>query len=140
MATKMVKGSMYDFSVYTPTLLGSDYRRVEIMADLDYDTAVMLYGDIVAKHREIMSTNTLPEGTPSDPKQLSYYRLKKNNGDVVVMASVWINENSVVLVQEGPVYVRIPRGTTQDVVRIREMLKQAGITEFEISFDGNFKT
>lgn len=138
MATQMKKGGIYDFSVYAPARLGSDYRRVEFMADLDYETAVILYGDIVALHREIMSMNVLPSGTPADPKQLSWYRIKKPDGSIVVLAAVWINESSVIPVEEGPAYIRIPRATTQDLVRLRESMKQGGINDFEIRFDNNF--
>lgn len=133
-------GGMYDFSVYAPQELGSNWRRVEVESSMTYNTAIRLDGDIVATHRALIATGKLPQLTPTDPKQLSYYRVRRYDGTYQVLAEAWIVVDSIIPVQEGPAYIMLPRVTSEDLNRVQLMLSQAGIEDAEIRFDPNFGT
>ena len=131
----MEPNRMYDFSVYVPSVLGTAYRRVTSLGYISYQTAVALRGEILPIHAELIATGQLPEGTPKDPKNLNFYHIKKADGSLTVLAEAWIVQDSITEIQAGRAIVTIPDATTTDLVRIRDMFKQAGIVNFDISFD-----
>lgn len=124
----------YDFETYAPSILGTAFKRVEILGNFPYETAIALFGELGPLHAEIYSTGNLPVGTPDDPRQYNYYRIKKADGSITVIGEPWIDQASIVEVSGGTATVIIPKMTTTDVVRLRDTLKQAGIVDFQISF------
>ena len=131
----MEPNRLYDFSVYVPSVLGTAYRRVTNLGYISYTTAIALRGEILPIHAELISTGQLPEGTPKNPKHLNYYHIQKADGSTTVLAEAWIVQDSITEIQAGRAIITIPDATTSDLVRVRDMFKQAGIVNFDISFD-----
>lgn len=126
----------YSFQVYTPQILGNGFRNVEILGHFPYETAIALNGEIAPVHAEIYSTGNLPVGTPNDPRQYDYYRIRMQDGSITMIGEVWIDQSSIVEVSATTCTITIPNVSTADTPRLRTMLAQAGYKDFEINFDG----
>lgn len=135
MAQRMENKRIYDFEVYAPAVLGTAFKRVEILGYFPYETAVVLQGEIAPLHAEVYSTGKLPIGTPNDPRQYMYYRLKKPDGSITMLGEPWINASTIQEVLVKTCHVVIPDASTGDLARIQDMLKQAGYRDFSISFE-----
>lgn len=127
-------GKMYDFEVYAPSILGTAFKRIEILGYFSYETAILLAGEIAPMHASVFATGNLPLGTPNDPRQYNYYRIKKPDGSVTMLGEVWIDQSSILEIQTASAIITVPDVSTTDVVRLRDMLKQAGFINFEIKF------
>lgn len=125
----------YNFETYAPSLLGTAFKNVEVVGVFPYETAIVLYGELAPLHAEIYSTGNLPIGTPDDPRQYNYYRIKKADGSFVILGEPWIDQTSIVEVTSGTVTITIPKQTQTDLSRLRVALLQNGIVDFEIKFN-----
>lgn len=133
MAT-MENKKIYDFETYASNILGTAFKRVEVLGYFPYETAIALFGELGPLHAEVYSTGRLPIGTPDDPRQYNYYRIKKPDGSISVIGEPWIDQSSIVQVTSGSATVLIPNVTTTDLNRLRDMFRQAGFVNFEITF------
>lgn len=124
----------YNFDVYAPSILGTAFKNIEILGYFPYETAVLIQPDIAPIHAEVYSTGKLPVGTPNDPRQYQYYRIKKPDGSTTMLGEVWIDQASIVEVETGTAYCTLPGATSGDLVRLRDMFTQAGFVNFEIKF------
>lgn len=132
--TIMSNKKSYDFETYVPNILGTAFKQVQILGYFPYETAIALFGEIDPLHAEIFSTGRLPVGTPDDPRQYNYYRIKKQDGSITVIGEPWIDQASIVEVTSGTATVILPKVTTTDMIRLRDTLKQSGFVDFQISF------
>lgn len=125
----------YDFETYAPSVLGTAFKRVEILGSFPYETAIALSSvELHSLHAEIYSLGRLPSGTPDDPRRYDYYRIKKADGSITIIGEPWIDQSTIVEVTSGVAVVTIPKMTASDVIRIRDMFTQAGIVDFQIEF------
>lgn len=131
---------IYDFETYAPNVLGTSFKRVEILGYFPYETAVVFQPDLQPIHAAVVSSGNLPVGFPNDPRQYNYYRIKKPDGSITVIGEPWIDPTSIVEVQVSNAVVNIPNVSTSDLARITVMLKQAGFVNFEIAFGGTTTT
>lgn len=130
----MENNKTYDFEVYAPQILGTSFKNAEILGHMPYETAIVLSGEIAPLHAEIYSTGDLPIGTPNDPRQYNYYRVRKADGSIVMVGEVWIDQASIKLVAYKTCTISIPRVSTADTPRLRALIAQAGYIDFEIKF------
>jgi len=134
MAQLMNNKGIYEFEVYPVSVLGNNFKQVEILGYIPYETALLLAGELEPIHAEIYSTNSLPVGTPNDPRQYNYYRIKKNNGDITILGEVWIDNSTIKEVSVKTAKITIPNASTTDVVRLREVFSQMGYKDYDIQF------
>ena len=85
-------GSVVNLDTYAPDILGTGYRRVKVLSILDFQDASR-YEKIATLHSTVLPQ--LPAGTPSDYTELSYLKLKLNNGDITALAIPWITTESI---------------------------------------------
>ena len=85
-------GSVVNLDTYAPEYLGTGYRRVKVLSILDFQDASR-YAKIATLHSTVLPQ--LPAGTPSDYTELSYLKLKLNNGDITALAIPWITTESI---------------------------------------------
>lgn len=130
----MDNNKVYDFAVYAPQVLGTNFKNAEILGYLPYETAIILHGELVPMHAEVYSTGDLPMGTPNDPRQYNYYRVRKADGSVVAIGEVWIDQTTIVEVSYRECNIKIPKVSTADTPRLRALLAEAGFIDFEIKF------
>jgi hypothetical protein len=124
----------YDFEVYTPAILGTGFKNIEILGYFPYESAIIFQPDLAPIHAEIYSTGKLPVGSPNDPRQYQYYRIKKPDGSTTMLGEIWINQTSIVEVESGTAFCTVPGATTTDIIRLQDMFKQAGFVNVEIKF------
>lgn len=124
----------YDFETYAPNVLGTAFKRIEILGNFPYETAIALFGELAPLHAEVFSTGNIPIGTPDDPRQYNWYRIKKPDGSITVLGEPWIDQSTIVEVTSGTAIITCPNLTTSDLINLRDMFKQAGIVDFEIKF------
>jgi len=134
MAQLMNNKGIYDFEVYTISILGNDFKKVEILGYFPFETAILLAGDLEPIHAEIYSTGLLPIGTPNDPRQYNYYRVKKNNGDITILGEVWIKNSSITEVASKTAKITIPNTSTGDLIRLKDVFSQMGYKDYDIEF------
>lgn len=135
MPAAMENKKIYDFETYAPQVLGTAFKRIEIMGYFGYDTAILLNGEIAPIHAEVFSTGNLPVGTPNDPRQYNYYRIKKPDGTTTMLGEVWIDQSSIQEVLVKTATILLPNVSTSDIIRLRNMFSQAGFVDFEITFN-----
>lgn len=131
----MENKKFYNFQVYAPSVLGSDFRNIEILGYLPYETAVMLNGELAPVHAEVFSTGRLPNGTPNDPRQYNYYRIRKPNGTTTTIGEVWIDSSTIEVVDNATAYITIPNASNSDLRNLQTALRQAGYADFQIRFE-----
>lgn len=135
MANAIMKNNgVYDFETYAPSILGTGFKRVEILGHMPYVTAIVLDQDLNSRHAEIFSLGTLPTGTPNDARQYDYYRVKKMDGSIVMIGEAWIDVDSIVESDVKNAVVTIKNVTASDMTNVRTALVQAGLSDFEIKF------
>lgn len=134
MQQAMENKKTYDFEVYAPSVLGTTFKRIEILGYFPYETAILLNGELGPMHAEVYSTGNLPIGTPNDPRMYNYYRIKKPDGTTTYLGEPWIDQSSIVEVESKTAIVTLPNVSTTDLIRLRDMFKQAGFVDFDIAF------
>lgn len=126
--TVLSVNTRYNFSVHAPSVLGSNFRNAELMAELNYRTALK-FGDVVLRHRQVYPY--LPADTESDLTKYNYYLFKIGDKEVV-LADVWILPETVEVAVGGTYTVRLLGVAEPQVNMIREQLRLLGIS-FEIA-------
>lgn len=128
----VIKG-VYSFTLYPATVVPGDFTNVTIMAIMDYDSALQL-ADIPAIHTNVFPY--LPSGTPNDPSQYDYVKIKLSSGVITVLGMPWINQSTIALVQSLTATVVIEGVSNNDGPRIRDCLVQNGFNNVVITING----
>lgn len=121
-------GSIYDFTMRAPGILGLTFRNAKVMALLDYDSANTLE-DVTPIHESVRSE--LPVGTPRSAKDLIYVKIKTSTGAVRVVAMDWI-ASVPQLVEQTTAHLTIQGITMGDLPNLRKTLIMAGFKNFDI--------
>lgn len=114
--------SSYTFNNRAPAILGSGYKNAKLVAILDSKMAGTLI-NIQSQHVNIYPY--LPQSTPNSPEKYTYL-VFEINGERKVIAEEWIDELSVVESSSQNVQIDIKNVTTQDIVKLRNMLTIGG--------------
>lgn len=125
--------AVYSFVLYPATVIRGDFTDVTIMAMMDYETALTL-ADIPAVHANVFPY--LPSGTPNDPSQYDYVKVKLSSGLITVLGIPWINESTITLVQSLSATILIEGVSNNDGPRIRDALVQNGFNNLTITING----
>lgn len=128
----VIKG-VYSFTLYPATVIRGDFTDVTIMAIMDYDSALQL-GDIPSIHTNVFPY--LPAGTPNDPSQYDYVKIKLSSGVITVLGMPWINQTTITLVQSLTATVIIEGVSNNDGPRILNALVQNGFNNVSVSING----
>ena len=123
-------GSSYTFNTVAPGILGVIVINAKLIGVIDYDTAIT-YSPVNVMFRQIYPL--LPAGTPNNPTTTSYYRFLTTSGAYLVLAGVWIDQNTVVLVDNININVTVPNASIGDMVTLRNLLNSSGYTGFTIT-------
>lgn len=126
--------SVYNFDVYPVTLLGSNWQNVTVMSLMDYATVMNSGFDAPAMHAQVFSY--LPSGTPNDPSQYDYVKLKTAAGAITYLGIAWINLASVVQVDSVTIVVTIGNVTSASTSLVRQALVQNGFNNLSMTVNG----
>lgn len=123
-------GKVYSFNTASKLYLGTSIRRAKLVSIMDADSA-RKFSPIDQLHAQIYPT--LPRGTVNDANAYTYYAFKLENGSTTVLASNWIVENTIELVESINISIMISNATLGDVDRVRHALSAAGIQNFQVT-------
>jgi hypothetical protein len=121
--SKLALGSTVSFDVYPAGIIGSSFQDVKVLAILDMDTAADRI-DPVALHINVKPT--LPPGTPDDPQDYHYLKLKHPNGAIEIIGVPWIREETIVHSQSGTLVITVDNVGPEDRETISHALAANG--------------
>ncbi len=119
-------GSIYDFKLFAPAILGSGFSKAKVAGLLDYESAMMLQ-DVAAQHAQVYPA--LPSGTPVDPAKLVYIKLVTSAGNTTVIAMNWLSTEPT-SVDATTATVKFFNITLADLPRLAAMFKANGFNSF----------
>lgn len=122
-------GNVYNFHTKAASVLGLIVTNVTLKSIVDYETALAI-DNITSKYRVIYPL--LPNGTPDNPKDCVYYVFKSFDGQTLVYADQWIDENSIEQVDSIDLEIIINNITHNDITRVRDVLNALGFTDYGI--------
>lgn len=121
--TTLTINKHYNFSVYANSILGTAYKNTKLVSILDYSTALK-FGNIELLHRQIYPY--LPPNTLADHTKYTYY-LFQYNGKTIVIADVWILQNSIEETEGLNYTLKLNNITSTQLTIIRDQLRLLGI-------------
>lgn len=119
----------YNFRLRATAVLGIGYDNATVTAIYDYESA-QANKDVASLHVEAYPH--LPSGTPRNPEDLQYYKLKLPDGQFTVIALDWISQQPELIVNTG-LQVRIHGAPLSHAQQIRDILTQNGYPNVEVS-------
>lgn len=122
-------GKIYTFNTTAPSVLNAIVKNATLLAIFGYAAAIQ-YDNIDLKYRQIYPL--LPEGTPDSPESSIYYQFKTESGETIILADIWIQEATVVLVEAINAQITMNNLSLSDIPKIRDLLNAAGYTGFTI--------
>lgn len=122
--------SVYNFNTVAPAILGLEFKRVTVLAVLNYSIA-NTYINIETNHINIFPY--LPVGTVNDPKTYQYLLIKTETGEDTVLALPWIDLDSVTQVTSQSLVLTVNDINNTDTVKIRDAMIMLGYNNFTIS-------
>ena len=119
----------YDFTFHAASVLGLGYKGATVMAVMDYDSAKSIQ-DVTTLHAQVYPF--LPSGTPRNPADLMYVKVKTTTDQIRVVAMDWIS-TAPVLVTTTTVLIRVTNTSVSDIAHLRNILIENNFKTFEIT-------
>lgn len=126
--TVLTVDTHYNFSVFAPSVLGSNYKNARLMSVLNYQTALK-FGDVVLKHRQVYPY--LPADVPSDQTKYTYYLFQVGDKDII-LADVWLLPETIEATSGSTRTITLLNVTEAQVTVIRDQFRLMGLS-FSIS-------
>lgn len=108
--------SRVTFEVYPSHIFGNRLSDVTYVATLDPQTALDLGEDIRALHANAFES--LPVGTPDDPFQYDYVRIRTNEGKYLILGLPFIREDTLKVNTGRTLYMTFENLNEEQVQRI----------------------
>ena len=126
-----LRGS-YSFSLFSSAILGDGFdQAVVICTEMDFESAISVAPNTPIVHQQILPK--LPDGTPRDPRDLTYMRLRLGSGETRVIAHEWLRGAPTPIdVQTIIATIQVESGSNINVVR--DALIAAGIDKFSLTY------
>lgn len=121
---KLVVGNVVSFSTHAQPILGVNNDNLVVQAILDKESASVYSTDINSLHKNLYSY--LPVGTPQDPTDYLFVKLKDTGGNVKVLGIPWIDEDTLTVVERGNLQITIPNVTFEDRENIIKAITAIG--------------
>lgn len=120
--------SVYDISLKATGVLGYGYKSAVVLGLLDYDSANLIE-DVAPIHASIYSS--LPAGTPINPADLIYVKIKTSTGQIRVIAMDWIGAQPT-KVEDRQIRILINGVSLSKISQLQSILQKNGYTQFTI--------
>lgn len=114
----------YSFSTRAPGILGGSFKNLKLVSIMTYDLANTQL-NVQAYHANIYPV--LPQGTQDNPEAYTYFLFKTEDNRNVVMADVWIDEQTLVEQGSQTFIIEIPNITNTEMFRVSNILSTMGI-------------
>lgn len=123
-------GTSYSFNTLAPALLGARIINARLVGIIDYATA-LTYINVDVMFRQIYPV--LPPNTPDSPQTTTYYRFLTESGEYIVLAAVWINENTIEVINSIAIQIVLTNANLTDLNVIKTLLNANGFTSFNMT-------
>lgn len=121
---------VYNFNTTSPTLLGTKVVEATFKGSVTAAVA-RRFAAIDQMYKNILPT--LPEGTPVNVDDTTFYIFDGQNGKELILSSVWISESSITLVDHVTIVATLVNASIEDVEKVRIALSAAGLTDFVVA-------
>lgn len=114
----------YSFSTRAPGILGENFKNLKLASIMTYDLANALI-NVQSYHANIYPV--LPQGTQDSPESYTYFLFKTEDNTNVVLADVWIDDQTLIEQGSQTMIIEIPNITDSDVFRVTNILRTMGL-------------
>ena len=121
----------YNFEVYPSAILGNDFNNVTVLGIMDMASADVIT-NITTLHALVYPL--LPTGSPVDPEDYTYLKVRQESGEIRVIAIEWIQPATIEKLNEGICIVRFNRLSPTKTTELRTALSANGFTDFTIDW------
>lgn len=123
-------GKIYSFNTMAPSVLGVRVTNATLEGIVDYRQAcTMVNVDLLQRQVYPM----LPHGTPNNTQKYIYYVFRTENGSRQVLASQWIEESTIQVVENITITITVPNASLSDVSRIQNAMNVMGFRGYTIT-------
>lgn len=122
--SSLARNGTYTFTMAVPTIMGNAFNAAKLVGFVDYNTAKATSTDIAAEH--LKQYPQLPQGTDSNPENLSYIIILTNLGTRRALALDWIQ--SATLITQQSATVSIGSINQDQIAQLRSYLQQNAIS------------
>jgi len=123
--------AVISFEVYPSAILGTNFNDVRVEAILDAETTRLLGYDPWSMHANVYPT--LPDGTPNDPNDYMFVRVRQGSGETTIVGMPWIRESTVTLSSNSVVSLKVVDVGPEDVTKIVNALSANGYTATDVT-------
>jgi hypothetical protein len=123
-------GQILSFDVYPSAVLGDNFQNVTVLSLLDPQSANQII-DIVGMHANVYSS--LPAGTPNDPTQYNYVKIRTASGQISALGMPWINESTITSTTNQTITAIVSGVTASDVQGVQNALIANGYTNISVT-------
>jgi hypothetical protein len=127
-------GQVLTFDVYPAPVLGNNFQNVTVQGILNQESANQVI-DTVGLHIKVWPWLE-PQGTPNDPAQYNYIKIRTQSGAVTALGMPWINESTMRATTSQTITALISNVTAGDVPAVQNALISNGFTAINVSVSG----
>jgi hypothetical protein len=124
-------GQVLSFDMYPAPVLGNNFENATVLAIMDQSTANQII-DTVGNHIKVYDY-LKPQGTPNDPSQYNYIKIRTQSGIVTALGMPWINESTIVAATAQVITALISGVTAADIPRVQNALITNGFTNLKVT-------
>ena len=129
MAIQLELRKTYKFDTIAPEILSGTYSSMTVVSIMNAEEAVKKQ----EIHRDNTAIRNIVNGLPADINDYTFILFANQYGEKSILALEYINQNSIELVTNVDINVRIRNVTTGDLGNISARLKELGYVDFDIS-------
>ena len=118
----------YNFTTLVPSLLGGEYKNMQVVSLMTPDEAVK-YQDILTLHEQVRTLIALNISA----NDCTYVKFKTLEGDTKIIALEYIEPDSIKEVTTVNIRIELQRATTEDISIITARLKELGYVDFDVT-------
>lgn len=119
----------YKFTTHAPAILGATFNSATLIGMMNFQSASREI-NVVAMQANIGPL--LPQGSPQDYKKYTFYEFQFENGSRIILAGAWIDMNTVTVVSNTALAIRINGAGDADISKIRTALVILGYSNITI--------
>lgn len=124
--------SRVTFEVYPSNVYGYRLSDVTYVATVDPQTALDLGEDIRALHASVFES--LPPGTPDDPFQYDYVRVRTNEGKYIILGLPFIRDGTLSVNSGRTLYMTFDNINEEQIQRVFKALSYNDVKPTEYNF------
>ncbi|MBB5409337.1 hypothetical protein HDG34_003278 [Paraburkholderia sp. HC6.4b] len=128
-------GQVLTFDVYPAPVLGNNFQNATVQGILNQESANQVI-DTVGMHIKVWPWLEA-QGTPNDPSQYNYIKIRTQSGSVTALGMPWINESTIRASTSQTITALIGNVTAGDIQGVQNALISNGYTAIDVSISSS---